>query len=226
MDELDLSPGAFLDLARSIAAPMFEGLRYPWEAIPRIASFVASLVADPPPGYARLGEGVIAHREARISPKAEIQGPAVIGRGAEIGPFAFIRESVIVGGLAVVGSSTVLKNCLLFDGAQAPHLNYVGDSIMGHLAHLGAGAVLSNQRSDKGEVFVLLPGGISIATGLAKLGAILGDGSELGCNAVCFPGSLVGRGTVVYPLCPVRGIVPPHSILKAEGSVVALRDRP
>jgi NDP-sugar pyrophosphorylase family protein len=226
MDHIDLSPRAFLDLARTVAAPIFDGLEYPWQAIPLIAAFVDALVAAPPAGYERLSGSVIAHREARISPKAELLGPAVIGKGAEIGPFAYIRVSVIVGDFAAVGNSTVLKNCILFDNAQAPHFNYVGDSIMGHFSHIGAGVVLSNQRSDKGEVVVRGPGGVSIRTGLPKFGAVLGDRVEIGCNAVCFPGSLVGRDTMVYPLCPVRGIVPASSVVKAEGRIVARRLAP
>jgi NDP-sugar pyrophosphorylase family protein len=220
MEKLDLSPGSFLDLSGSIAGRLFAGLDYPWQALPLIAAFVDALVAEPPEGYERLGPTVIAHREARISPRAELLGPAVIGRGAEIGPFAYIRAAVIMGDFSVAGNSTVLKNCILFEGAQAPHFNYVGDSIMGRLSHMGAGAILSNQRSDKGEVLVHGPEGLAIRTGLAKFGAVLGDRVELGCNSVCFPGSLVGRDSMVYPLCPVRGILPGLSILKAEGLLV------
>ena len=223
MNQIDLSPRAFLDLTRTVAAPIFDDIEYPWQAIPLIAAFVDALVAEPPAGYERLSASVIAHREARISTKAELLGPAVIGKGAEIGPFAYIRASVIVGDSAVVGNSTVLKNCILFDNAQAPHFNYVGDSIMGYFSHIGAGVILSNQRSDKGEVVVRGPGGIALRTGLLKFGAILGDRVELGCNAVCFPGTLVGRDAMVYPLCPVRGMVPASSVVKAEGRIVAKR---
>jgi len=221
MDERDLSPGAFLDLSKSIAAPIFAGLEYPWQAIPLIAAFVEFLLADPPEGYELVAERVIAHRGARISSKAELLGPAVIGKGAEIGPGAYLRASVIVGDFAVAGNSTELKNCVLFEKAQAPHFNYVGDSIMGYASHIGAGAVLSNQRSDKGEVVVHGPGGLAIMTALAKFGAVLGDRVELGCNAVCFPGTLIGRESTVYPLCPVRGVVPALSIVKAMGLIVA-----
>jgi NDP-sugar pyrophosphorylase family protein len=196
---------------------------YPWQAIGLIASFVDSLLADPPEGYERVTANVIAHRDARISSSAELLGPAVIGKGAEIGPGAYIRASVIMGNFTVAGNSTELKNCVLFDMALASHFNYVGDSIMGSASHLGAGAILSNQRSDKGEVLVHGQGGLVIRTGLAKFGAILGDRAEMGCNAVCFPGSVVGRDVTVYPLCPVRGIVPAFSIVKAEGCFVAKR---
>jgi UDP-N-acetylglucosamine diphosphorylase / glucose-1-phosphate thymidylyltransferase / UDP-N-acetylgalactosamine diphosphorylase / glucosamine-1-phosphate N-acetyltransferase / galactosamine-1-phosphate N-acetyltransferase len=220
----ELSVSAYLDLSKSMAAPVFEGLEYPWQAIPLIAAFVEALLADPPEGYELVGERVLAHREAKISPRAELLGPAVIGKGAEIGPGAYIRAFVIVGDSAVAGNSTELKNCILFDGAQAPHFNYVGDSIMGHASHMGAGAVLSNQRSDKGEVVVHAPGGFAMRTGLLKFGAVLGDRAELGCNSVCFPGSLVGRDAVAYPLCPVRGVVPARSIVKADGRIAPRRE--
>lgn len=223
MSHPELSPNALLDLAKSLAAPLFEGLEYPWQALPSIAAFVEALVASPPEGFSRVGESSIAHRGAKISPRAEILGPAVICEGAEIGPGAYIRPYVLIGERAMVGNSTELKNCILFEGAQAPHFNYVGDSIMGAYSHIGAGAILSNQRSDKGEVIVRGPGGLAIATGLMKFGAILGDRVELGCNAVCFPGSVVGRRSTAYPLCPVRGIVPEMSIVKAEGAILPKR---
>lgn len=224
MDHPELAPCEFFDLSKSIAAQIFDSLEYPWHAIPLIASFVDTLVAEPPEGYERVTANVIAHRDARISSRAELLGPAVIGKGAEIGPGAFIRASVIMGNFTVAGNSTELKNCILFDMALASHFNYVGDSIMGYASHLGAGAILSNQRSDKGEIVVHGQGGIAIRTGLLKFGAILGDRTEMGCNSVCFPGSLVGRNVTVYPLCPVRGIVPPFSIVKAEGRFVAKRE--
>ncbi len=223
MDHPELAPASFLDLSKSLSARIFEGLEYPWQAIPLIASLVEALVADPPEGYARVGGNVIAHREARISGKAELLGPAVIGKGAQIGPGAYIRAHVLVGDFAAVGNSSELKNCILFEGAQAPHFNYVGDSIMGSASHIGAGAILSNQRSDKGEVVVRGPGGLVIATGLLKFGAILGDRAELGCNAVCFPGTLIGRDAMVYPLCPARGIVPATYILKRDGCLAPRR---
>ena len=220
MDKYDLSPAAFLDLSKSLAAPIFSGLDFVWEAIARIEAFVESLVANPPVGYERVGEGVIAHREAKIAASAELLGPAVIGRGAEIGPGAWIRAFVLMGDFAVAGHASELKNCILFDGALAAHFNYVGDSILGAASHLGAGALLSNQRSDKGEVVLRRPGEPAIRTGLAKFGAIIGDGVEIGCNAVCFPGTLIGRGSTVYPLASVRGFVPPNSIVKDAAHIV------
>jgi NDP-sugar pyrophosphorylase family protein len=223
MDISDFSPGAFLDLSKTIAAPLFEGLDYPWQALRLIAAFVDSLLASPPENYERIGERVIAHREAKISSKAELQGPAVIGRGAEIGPGAWIRASVIVGEYAVAGHSTELKNCILFDWALAPHFNYIGDSIMGHASHMGAGAILSNFKSDKGEVSVRGANHVALPTGLVKFGAILGDRVEIGCNSVCFPGTLVGRDSTIYPLSALRGVIPPFSIVKEGGRIVPKR---
>ena len=223
MDNIDLSPSAFLDLSKSLAAPIFEGLDFVWEAIGRIEAFVESLVAEPPPGYGRIGDRVIAHREARIAPSAELLGPAVIGRGAEIGPGAWIRAFVLMGDYSVAGHATELKNCILFEGALASHFNYVGDSILGAASHMGAGALLSNLRSDKAEIVLRGPSSLALPTGLVKFGAVVGDGVEIGCNAVCFPGTLIGRFSTVYPLSPVRGYVPPSSIIKDGGRVVPKR---
>ena len=220
MDHLNLRPSAFLDLDKTIAGHIFAGLAYPWEAIPLIASCIQIFLASPPAGYRLIAPGILAAEEASISPRAELNRPAIIGPGAEIRTGAFLRENVIVGAHCLVGNSTELKNCILFDGALAPHFNYVGDSLMGAGSHIGAGAVLSNFKSDQSEVVVRLPDGSSIKTGLNKLGAILGDHAELGCNAVCYPGTIVGRGSVIYPLCPVRGFVPANFIVKGEGRFV------
>jgi UDP-N-acetylglucosamine diphosphorylase / glucose-1-phosphate thymidylyltransferase / UDP-N-acetylgalactosamine diphosphorylase / glucosamine-1-phosphate N-acetyltransferase / galactosamine-1-phosphate N-acetyltransferase len=226
MGDADLQPSAFLDLDRSVAAVIFRGLSYPWEAIPRIAAFVADFLRDPPPGYRLIAPGVLAAEDSIVSPRAELSGPAIIGPGSEVRTGAFLRENVVVGARCVVGNSSELKNCVLFDGAQAPHFNYVGDSIMGALSHIGAGVVLSNFKSDKSEVLIRLGDGASIRTGLRKLGAVIGDRAEIGCNSVCFPGTIVGRDSTVYPLCPVRGLVPAHSIVKGEGLIVPKRAAP
>jgi UDP-N-acetylglucosamine diphosphorylase / glucose-1-phosphate thymidylyltransferase / UDP-N-acetylgalactosamine diphosphorylase / glucosamine-1-phosphate N-acetyltransferase / galactosamine-1-phosphate N-acetyltransferase len=226
MGDPDLLPSAFLDLDRSAAAGIFRGLSYPWEAIPRIAAFVADFLRDPPPGYRLIAPGVLAAEGSIVSPRAELSGPAIIGPGSEVRTGAFLRENVVVGARCVVGNSSELKNCVLFDGAQAPHFNYVGDSIMGALSHIGAGVVLSNFKSDKSEVLIRLGDGASIRTGLRKLGAVIGDRAEIGCNSVCFPGTLVGRDSTVYPLCPVRGVVPALSVVKGEGLIVPKRAAP
>ncbi|HET7839139.1 MAG TPA: hypothetical protein VFL04_05225 [Rectinemataceae bacterium] len=217
MDDRGLSPRDFLDLDRSLAAGIFAGIAYPWEAIPRIAGLVSALIAAPPPGYALIAPGLLVAEGCSVSKRSEIIGPAIIGPGCEIRAGALIRENVILGAGCLVGNSSELKNCILFDSALAPHFNYIGDSILGTSAHLGAGVILSNFRSDHGEVKVHLGDGSTIGTGLQKLGAIVGDRAEIGCNSVCFPGSLVGRDSIVYPLCPVRGHVPARVLLRAEG---------
>jgi NDP-sugar pyrophosphorylase family protein len=209
----------YLDLGSTLASAILRGDEPPWLVLPRLAAFVARLVADPPPGYRVITAGVIAAEGVTISGRAELVGPAVLGSGSEIRIGAFIREHVLVGSHCVVGNSTELKNCILLDHAQAPHFNYVGDSVLGRKAHLGAGAILSNLKSDQTEVHVRGEGGIDIPTGLFKFGAILGDGVELGCNSVCYPGSLVGRGSSAYPLSALRGIIPADSIVKADGSI-------
>jgi len=181
------------------------------------------LLSDPPPGYRLYAKGILVGEACTISSRAELVGPAVIGPGTEIRTGAFIRENVLIGSACVVGNSTELKNCVLFDQAQAPHFNYVGDSIMGRASHIGAGVVLSNLKSDKTGVRVRTPEGLDIATGLIKFGAILGDRVEIGCNSVCYPGTVIGRDTTVYPLTAVRGVLPENHILKSDGSLVSRR---
>jgi len=214
---------ALLDLGRTIARGLFDGLTYPWEALPRIREYILAL--GPTLNLAEFGQrapGVWVHKTATVSPTAYIDGPCVVDAGAEIRHCAFIRGSAIVGKHAVVGNSTELKNCVLFDMVQVPHFNYVGDSILGFKAHMGAGAIASNVRSDKALVRVRADSE-AIETGLKKFGAILGDNVEVGCNSVLNPGTIVGRGASVYPTSCVRGCVPEDSIFKNTG-VVASRE--
>ncbi len=222
MEHTELFAAALLDLSATMAAPLLPPDADPWLALPRIAGFLASLLASPPSGYRLVAPGILAGEGCRISARAELLGPAILGPGTELRPGAYIRENVVVGARCVVGNSTELKNCILFDEAQAPHFNYVGDSILGRGAHLGAGSILSNLKSDKREVVVRLPDGTAIRTGLVKFGAVLGDGAEIGCNAVCNPGSVVGRASRVYPLASLRGFLSGGTILKADGSRRAL----
>lgn len=196
---------------------------YPWLIIPRIGTMVRAILDDPPPGYHLLARDILVGAGCVISSRAELVGPAVIGPDTEIRSGALIRSDVLIGASCVVGNSTELKNCVLFDQAQAPHFNYVGDSIVGRGAHIGAGVILSNLKSDKSEVHVKNSEGIDLSTGLVKFGAILGDGVEIGCNSVCYPGTIIGRNTVVYPLTAVRGMVPADSILKADGTLTVRR---
>ncbi|HCM25906.1 MAG TPA: UDP-N-acetylglucosamine pyrophosphorylase [Treponema sp.] len=219
-----LSASDLLDLSASLAVAILEPDAWPWTAIPFIGPLVQALLNQPPPGYRLLREGVLVGEGCVISSRAEIIGPAVLGPLTEVRAGAFIRGDVLVGASCVVGNSTELKNCVLFDFAQAPHFNYVGDSILGKGAHIGAGVILSNQKSDKSAVSVRGTDGIDLPTGLLKFGAILGDGAEIGCNAVCYPGAVIGRGSTVYPLTAVRGFLPPFSILKSDGSVTAKRE--
>ncbi len=212
------------DLSATIAAGIFAGKRYPWEALPELADWIRALGASLPTSeYRRAGEDIWIARDAAVAPTACLNGPLIVDHGAEIRHCAFVRGSAIVGKGAVVGNSTELKNCILFDGAQVPHFNYVGDAILGALAHMGAGAVTSNVRSDKRPVVV--HGETDIPTGLPKLGAMVGDRAEIGCNAVLNPGTVVCRDAIVYPASCVRGVVPENHIFKGAGAPVARRER-
>lgn len=207
-------------LQETIAAELFEGLTYPWEALPNIGAFIKKLGPTlPAEDYEQVGEDVWIARSATVAPTAYIHGPAIIGKEAEIRHCAFIRGNAIVGENAVVGNSTELKNVVLFNRVQVPHYNYVGDSILGYRAHMGAGSITSNVKSDK-TLVVVKDGEEQIATGLKKFGAMLGDHVEVGCNSVLNPGTVIGRNTNVYPLSMVRGVIPADSIYKKQGEVV------
>ena len=210
-----------LDLDKTIAAKLFEGKTYPWEALDGIKSFILelgeTLSADE---YDHPEDGVWIAKDAKIFPSAYIGAPCIIDHGAEVRHCAFIRSSAIVGKNAVVGNSTELKNVVLFDNVQVPHYNYVGDSILGYKAHMGAGSITSNVKSDKTLVTVHIPDA-SIETGRKKFGAILGDNVEVGCNSVLNPGTVVGRCSNIYPVSCVRGVVPANSIYKAKDNIVA-----
>ncbi len=210
-----------LDLNETIAAGIFEGCTYPWEALTRIKDGILRLgPALPEEDYDRIGEDVWIAKSAKVAPTASISGPTIIGKNAEIRHCAFIRGSVIVGEGAVVGNSTELKNVILFNKVQVPHFNYVGDSILGYRSHMGAGCITSNVKSDKTLVKVGF-GEERIETGLKKFGAILGDNVEVGCNTVLNPGAVVGRNVNIYPLSMVRGAIPAGSIYKKAGEIVS-----
>lgn len=211
------------DLTKTIAAGIFDGLDAPWQALPLIAKFILRLGETlPEDAYERREGGIYIAKTAKIYPSAYLQGPLIIDEGAEVRHCAFLRGSAIVGKGAVVGNSTELKNCLLFDRVQVPHFNYVGDSILGYKAHMGAGAITSNVRTDKKLVVVHAPEG-DIATGLKKFGAMLGDEVEVGCNAVLNPGVVLGRGAWVYPGSLVRGVVPERHVVKDGGRIAVRR---
>lgn len=178
----------------------------------------------PPDGLSRLKEGVLIGTGVRIAPTATVEPPAVLLAGCELRPGAFLRGSVLAGEGCVIGNASELKNCVLMNGVAVPHYNYVGDSVLGEGAHLGAGAITSNVKGDKSPVCMHV-GPLTLETGLKKCGAFLGDGAEIGCGSVLNPGTVVGRGTQVYPLCSVRGYIPAHSIYKAAG-LVTKKSRP
>ena len=210
-----------LDLSKTIAAPLFAGKTYPWEALADIGDFILQLGPTlPADEYEQRGENIWIARDAKIFDSAYIAGPCIIDHGAELRQCAFIRGNAIVGKNAVVGNSTELKNVVLFDNVQVPHYNYVGDSILGYKAHMGAGSITSNVKSDKTLVTVHIPDA-PIETGRKKFGAILGDNVEVGCNSVLNPGTVVGRCSNIYPVSCVRGVVPANSIYKAKDNIVA-----
>lgn len=209
------------NLDETIAKDLFEGATYPWEVLPKISAFILQLGSTlSEEEYEKIGEDVWIARSATVAPTAYIHGPAIIGKNAEVRHCAFIRGNAIVGEGAVVGNSTELKNVVLFNKVQVPHYNYVGDSILGYKAHMGAGSITSNVKSDK-KLVVVKDGRERIETGLKKFGAMLGDEVEVGCGTVLNPGTVVGRHSSIYPLSSVREVVPADSIYKKRGEVAA-----
>ena len=209
------------DLNETIAKDIFEGVTYPWEVLPKIKEFIIALGNTlPEDRFEKRGEDVWVARSAKVFPSAYIGGPAIIDEEAEIRHCAFIRGSAIVGKGAVVGNSTELKNVILFNKVQVPHYNYVGDSVLGFKAHMGAGSITSNVKSDKTLVVVKSPFG-EIETGFKKFGAMLGDHVEVGCNSVLNPGTVIGRESNIYPTSMVRGYIPEKSIFKKDGTIVS-----
>lgn len=208
------------DLNFTLANEYLKGFVYPWEALAGIKDWIIakgnSLKREE---YFEISENVWVHKSAKIAPTAYLGAPCIVDENAEIRHCAFVRGSALIGKDCVVGNSTELKNAILFDGVQAPHYNYVGDSILGRKAHMGAGAITSNVKSDKSQVVV--KGERHIATGLKKFGAMIGDFVEIGCNSVLNPGTIIGKNTSVYPLSCVRGVVPADSIYKGNAQIVA-----
>ena len=209
-----------LDLTHSAAGGYLSCFPSPWLALDGIRDLILSLGPTLGDDYVQRPGQIWVHKTAVIAPTAFLGGPCIIGPGTEVRHCAFIRGSALVGSGCVVGNSTELKNVILFDGVQVPHFNYVGDSILGYKAHLGAGAVTSNVKSDHSDV-VVKDGSQQIPTGRRKFGAVLGDFVEVGCNSVLNPGTLVGRRSSIYPTCCVRGVVPADSIYKTDGSIIA-----
>lgn len=208
------------DLEKTIAKDIFEDCTYPWEVLSKIKEYILRLGASLPlERYDHPSEDVWISKTAKVFPSAYIGGPCIIDDGAEIRHCAFIRGSAIVGKNSVVGNSTELKNVILFDNVQVPHYNYVGDSILGYKAHLGAGAITSNVKSDK-TLVKIKDGDEVIETSIKKVGAFLGDNVEVGCNSVLCPGTIIGRGSTIYPLSRVRKVVMADHIYKDENNIV------
>ena len=219
----ELTVNELYDLNETIAKDIFDGVTYPWEVLPKIGDFIVELGKTlSKEEYDQVEENVWIAKSANVFPSAYIHGPAIIGKDAEVRHCAFIRGNAIVGEGAVVGNSTELKNVILFNKVQVPHYNYVGDSVLGYKAHMGAGSITSNVKSDKKLIVVKTPEG-GVETGRKKFGAMLGDEVEVGCGTVLNPGSVVGRHTNIYPLSSVRGYVPAGSIYKRQGEVVEKR---
>jgi NDP-sugar pyrophosphorylase family protein len=211
------------DLNQTIAASLLERFTYPWEVLTEIGKFILELgrvlsLEE----YDKVGEDIWIAKSATVAPTAYIHGPAIIGKDAEIRHCAFIRGNAIVGEGAVVGNSTELKNVILFNKVQVPHYNYVGDSVLGYKAHMGAGSITSNVKSDKTLVTIKYQDS-KVETGLKKVGALLGDHVEIGCNTVMNPGTIIGKGAHVYPLSMVRGYVPAKTIYKKQGEIIELK---
>ena len=207
-------------LEHTLAKEYLSRFEYPWEAIGGIADMIISvgsrLLSDE---YEKISENVWVHKTAKVFPSAYIGAPCIIGANTEIRHCAYIRESALIGENCVIGNSVEVKNAIIFDDCQIPHFNYVGDSIIGHHAHMGAGAITSNVKSDKSEIIIHAEN--DIHTGLFKLGAMLGDHAEIGCNSVLNPGTVIGRNTNVYPLSSVRGVINENSIYKTGGIIAA-----
>jgi len=223
-------PSDFFDLSQTEHAALFDGCEFAWQALKKIPAYIAANLRpglhNRCEGVAFIGEKVFVGEGTVIEDGVMIKGPAIIGRNCVIRHNAYLREDVIIGDGCVVGNSTELKNALLFNKAGAPHFNYVGDSILGHKAHVGAGVVLSNVKSLPGNVTVEM-NGQPFDTGLRKFGALLGDGAEVGCNSVLNPGSIIGRGAVIYPGVNWRGFLPANMIAKnkVQPEVVVRRPR-
>ncbi len=208
------------DLDKTIAKDIFDGKEYPWEVLPEIESFIIKLGNTlPEDKFEKRGENVWVAKSAKVYPSAYLGGPCIIDEEAEVRHCTFIRGIAIVGKKAVVGNSTELKNVILFDNVQVPHYNYVSDSVLGYKAHMGAGSITSNLKSDK-TLVKIKDGEEVIETNLKKVGAMLGDNVEIGCNTVLCPGVIVGRNSIIYPSNMVRGVISQNSIYKEKDNIV------
>ena len=206
------------DLSHTLASDYLSQFTYPWEALKGIKDTVLAIGSTLGADYTQVSPQVWVHNTAKVAPTAFLGAPCIIGANTEVRHGAFVRGSALVGENCVVGNSVELKNVILFDGVQVPHYNYVGDSILGYKSHMGAGSITSNVKSDK--TLVVIHCQQAIPTGMKKVGALLGDFVEVGCNSVLNPGTVIGRNSNVYPLSSVRGVIPENSIYKNSGTVV------
>ena len=209
------------DLRHTLAADYLRQFSYPWEALNGIKELIIQLGSTLGKDFTEIAPQIWVHKTAKVAPTAYLGAPCIIGANTEVRHCGFIRGSALIGENCVVGNSVELKNVILFDNVQVPHYNYVGDSILGYKAHMGAGSITSNVKSDKS--LVVIHGEEEIPTGIKKVGAMLGDFVEVGCNSVLNPGTVIGRNSSIYPLSCVRGVVPAGSIYKAGGNIVTKR---
>ena len=217
-----LKTAELYDFTHSLAGEYLSGWEYPWQALSGIKELILTLGPTLGEDYREVSPQVWVHKTAKVAPTAFLGSPCIIGPGTEVRHCAFVRGSALVGENCVVGNSVELKNVILFDNVQVPHYNYVGDSILGYKSHMGAGSLTSNVKSDK-TLVVVKDGPEQIPTGLKKMGAMLGDFVEVGCNSVLNPGAVIGRHTRIYPLSSVRGTVPENGIYKRSGDIAAQR---
>ena len=197
---------------------LFEEYEYPWDMLPNIKTHIISLIEKGLDGFTKYADNVLIGKNVKIHPNVTIEGPTIIGGGTQIRTGAFIRGSVITGENCVIGNSSELKNCILLNNVQVPHYNYVGDSVLGNYAHMGAGSVCSNLKSDGKPI--VIKGDINYETGIRKIGAILADGADIGCGCVLNPGTVIGKNTSVYPLNALRGVFPSGCIVKNQKNIV------
>ena len=209
------------NLEETIAKELLQSEEYPWDVLPRIKDYILKIGPNLDKNiFKQVDDEVWIAKSAKVTPTASIAGPTIIDENAEIRHCAFIRGKAIIGKNTVVGNSTELKNCILFNNVQVPHYNYIGDSILGYKAHMGAGSITSNVKSDKTNVQIKMNATEQIETNLRKVGAFLGDEVEVGCNSVLNPGTIVGRKSNIYPLSCVRGVIPENSIYKNKNEIV------
>lgn len=208
-----------LNIDATMAKDLFEKVKYPWEALPLLEEYINSLIPTLNEDFIKYDDNVYIHKSVKVSKKAEIIGPTIIDEKTEVRPGAYIRGKALIGKNCVIGNSTEIKNAIIFNNCQCPHYNYIGDAILGEYAHTGAGVILSNVKSDKTTVNVIIDGK-KVNTGLKKLSAILGSHAEIGCNSVLCPGTIIGNNTNIYPLTRVRGTIGSNSIVKDMNDIV------